>query len=144
MHMANQRRPVTTVPSTEPSEQSLDDRYGVRSPYRRALTFALLGLVVVAFLSWLVWAALGQASAETEVRVRSYDVVSQHKVRVLLDVHRVKDSAAVCTISAQAADHSVVGEERLPVSAGPEADFTMTVSITTDRKATTAVASGCS
>lgn len=129
--------------SVEAAEQLLVDRYGAPSPYRRIVTVALLSLLVVAFLSWLVWAAVGRTSPGAGVRVRSYDVVSPHEVRVELDVHRGEEPA-VCTISAQAADHSVVGEERVRVPPGADADFTMAVSITTDREATTAVAAGCS
>ncbi len=120
------------------------DRYGVPSRQGRVATIALLVLLVAAFLVWLLWAALHHASGAAGARVHSYDVVSPHEVRLLLDVHRPQEAVLVCTVTAQAVDHAVVGERVVRVPPGDEGDLTLKVSITTDREATTAVVSGCS
>lgn len=133
-----------SLQSTDGPHQSLAERYGVRSPYRRLLTVALLSLLVAAFLGWLIWAALDHSSQPAGARVRSYDVVSPHEVRVLLDVHKPENTGLVCTVTAQAVDHSVVGEKVVRVRPGAESDLTVRASVTTDREATTAHVSGCS
>jgi len=119
------------------------ERYGAPSPYRRIVTVVLLSLLVAAFLGWLTWAALDHASAPAGARVRSYDVVSPHEVRVLLDVHRPDNAVLRCTVTAQAVDHTVVGEKAVRVPPGAEGAMTLRVSVTTDREATTAHISGC-
>ncbi|MGI8887380.1 MAG: DUF4307 domain-containing protein [Nocardioidaceae bacterium] len=133
-----------TLQRADGPHQSLADRYGAPSPVRRVATVAVLGLLVAAFLSWLLWAALHSASTDAGARVRSYDVVSPHEVRMVLDVHRPENAVFVCTVTAQAADHAVVGEREVRVPPGEEADVTLPVSITTDREATTAFVSDCS
>lgn len=133
-----------SLPSADGTDQSMAQRYGVSSTYRRITTAVLLGLVVAAFLGWVVWAALNHASADAGARVRSYNVVSAHKVTVRLDVHRPQNEAVVCTLTARAEDHTVVGEQIVRVPPGEEGDLTVTTAITTDREATTAVVSGCS
>lgn len=142
--MANSRRPVSPAPGGSTPPQSMADRYGGPSPLRRVTGGVLLVLVVAAFLGWLLWAALHSASSAAGARVQSYDVVSTHEVRAVLDVHRSQDAALVCTVTAQAVDHAVVGEREVRVPPGDEGDLSLTVSITTDREATTAVVSGCS
>jgi Domain of unknown function (DUF4307) len=125
-------------------EQSLDDRYGRPSPTRRIAWWIGITTSAVAFLAWVVWAALGSASsAGYGATLRSYDVISPHLVRVQLDVHRAADRPFLCTVTAQADDHSVVGETQVRVPRGAESDLTVTASVKTDREATTAVLSTC-
>lgn len=143
VHMANGRRAVS-LPNTDGQHQSMADRYGVPSPYARIVTVALLTLLAAAFLGWLIWAALDHAASPAQPRVRSYDVVSPHEIRVVLDVRRPENAALVCTVTAQAEDHSVVGEKVVRVPPGEDGELTMRVSVTTDREATTADISGCS
>lgn len=133
-----------SLQSTDGPQQSMTERYGVPSPYRRVVTVVLLSLLVAAFLGWLIWAAVDHASAPAGARVRSYDVVTPHEVRVLLDVHRAENAVLVCTVTAQAVDYSVVGEKVVRIPPGAEGDLTVRASITTDREATTADVSECS
>ena len=133
-----------SLPTTDGRHQSLSDRYGAPSAYRRVVTVTLLCLLVAACLGWLLWAALGQTSVRSKGHVRSYEVVSPHEVKVRVAVHRLDDAAVICLISAQAADHSVVGEKRVRVPPGAEGVITVAASVTTDRRATTAVVSRCS
>lgn len=124
-------------------EQSLADRYGAPSAAgRRGWLLAVAALAAV-FVAWVVWAALHSASPGYGARLQSYDVVSPHEVRVELDAHLAADRSLVCTVTAQAADHSVVGETQVRVPAGVARDLTVTRSVKTDREATTAVVSDC-
>ncbi len=125
------------------AEQSLADRYGAPSPGRRLGGLLAIGGVAVAFLGWVVWATLGHESPGYGAQLHSYVVLSEHRVRVWLDAHRTTDRSFACTLTAQAEDHSVVGETRVPVPAGAAGDLKLRASIKTDRRATTAVVSEC-
>jgi Domain of unknown function (DUF4307) len=126
------------------AEQSLAERYGAISRRRRLRWGgAALVLVVVGSLAWLVWAALAQQSPGYGAALRSYDVVTKHRVRVVLAVHRATGKGLVCTVTALAVDHAVVGEREVGIEAGPEQDLTVPVVVKTDRRATTATVTGC-
>ena len=144
MRTHHEKGTQVSLPTADGQHQSLSDRYGAPPAYRRVVTVTLLCLLVAASLGWLLWAALGQASVRSRASVRSYDVVSPHEVKVRFAVHRLDDAALVCLISAQAADHSIVGEKSVRVPPGAEGVITVAASVTTDRQATTAVVSGCS
>ncbi len=124
-------------------EQSLAERYGTTSRIRRVTWIVAITALAVGFLAWLVWAALAQGSPGFGAALRSYDVVSNHRVRVLVTVHRAAGTSLVCTVTAQAVDHAIVGEEQVAIQAGPEGDFTVPMSLRTDRRATTATVSSC-
>lgn len=126
------------------AEQSLDERYGGgRSSTSRIAWGIAVGVLAAALLAWVTWAALGNASPGDGATLRSYDVVSAHKVRVQLDVQRAAHRPLVCMVTAQADDHSVVGQTQVKVPLGPEGDVMVTTSVKTDREATTAVLSTC-
>lgn len=124
-------------------EQSLADRYGTRSRTNRLTSILGVGALAVAFGAWLVWAALGHSSPGYGAKLQSYDVVSPHQVRVQLLAHRADHQPLVCTVTAEAADHSVVGETQVRVPLGAAGDLTVTAAVKTDREATTAVVSTC-
>jgi Domain of unknown function (DUF4307) len=70
-------------------------------------------------------------------------VVSDHEARVQLEVVRDgRHTEAVCRLQALAADHAVVGELTVPVTEGEE-DQTLSLSIRTERRATTVSSWGC-
>jgi diadenosine tetraphosphatase ApaH/serine/threonine PP2A family protein phosphatase len=129
--------------STAADEQPLENRYGERPPSSRVIRLLGVGALALAFLAWVVWATLGNESPGYGATLRSYEVVSPHEVRVQLDAHRPAHQLLVCDVSAQAQDHSVVGETLVRVPRGPEGDVVVTARVKTDRLATTAVLSTC-
>lgn len=124
------------------SEQPLEDRYGAPRPGRRLAWLVGVGVLAIGFVAWVVWAGLGQASPGYGATLRSYQVLSQHQTRVRLDVSGAVGQSFVCTVTAQAEDHAVVGEESVRLT-GSATGRTVTMSVKTDRKATTAVVSNC-
>ena len=130
---------TASPPST--AEQSLADRYGDRS--RHWARLLLIGVLALGFVGWVGWAALDHASPRYGAKIRSYDVTSPHTVKVVLDARRPEHQPLVCTVTAQAEDHAVVGEARVRVPIGAEGDVTVSATVRTDRQATTAVVSGC-
>jgi Domain of unknown function (DUF4307) len=125
-------------------EQSLEDRYGAPRPGRRVGWLVAVGVLVVGFVAWVVWAALSHAAPSTGATLRSYEVLSEHRTRVQLDVHQAAGQPLVCTVTTQAPDHAVVGEKRVRLPAADVAqDIAVTVAVKTDRAATTAVVSDC-
>lgn len=132
-----------TAPAHDGPEQSMAERYGDTSPAAKRARILAVGLLFLALVAWAVWAALDHASPAYGARIRSYDVVSPHQVRVQLDVHRLADAGFGCTVTAQAEDHSVVGEKLVQVPRGAAGDLVVTTSVVTDREATTAVISNC-
>jgi hypothetical protein len=129
--------------STVGAEQSLEERYGVPSRRRRLLWFAAVGVLAVGFVGWVVWAGLNQASAGYGATLQSYDVVSEHRVRVQLDIHRSAGQPVICLVTAQASDHAVVGQQQVRVRSGPGGDLSVVADVKTDRRATTALVSQC-
>ncbi|GAA3514779.1 hypothetical protein GCM10022234_07140 [Aeromicrobium panaciterrae] len=76
-------------------------------------------------------------------RVYGYDVVDDHRVTVKLDVVRPKPLDVECTVYAQAADHSIVGEKTVDLKATREKDLRISVDIETERRAVTGVLRTC-
>lgn len=127
----------------DPREQSLTDRYGARSPAGRIGWLLGVTALAVAFLAWVVWAALDSAPPGYGAKLHSYEVISEHEVQVTLDARRAANRPLACTVTAQAEDHSVVGETEVEIPPGAAGDITVTASVKTDREATTALVSGC-
>ncbi len=121
----------------------MDERYGLRTPNQRRLTLVLVAAVVLALLGWLGWAAWAQSRADVGGRLHSYEVVSSHQVRVVVDLTRRDGQAVVCDVTAQAADHSTVGEAQVRAPAGSDSVVSVTAVIRTDREATSASVSNC-
>ncbi len=130
---------------TEPSgeRQTLQERYGVRPAASRRVTVALVSVVAALGLGWLGWAAWSQATPDVSAALRSFDVVSPHEVEVVIDVHRASGDAVRCDVSAQADDHSVVGEDDVVVPAGDQGDLRVSVTLRTSRRATIATVDNC-
>ncbi|MDQ3307548.1 MAG: DUF4307 domain-containing protein [Actinomycetota bacterium] len=130
---------------TEPGgeRQTLQERYGVRPAASRRVTVALVSVVAALGLGWLGWAAWSQATPDVSAALRSFDVVSPHEVEVVIDVHRASGDAVRCDVSAQADDHSVVGEDDVVVPAGDQGDLRISVTLRTSRRATIATVGNC-
>ncbi len=133
---------------TEPSSpterrQTMDERYGVRTPNQRRLTLVAVAAVALALLTWVAWAAWSHGRPDVKGRLNSYDVVSPHEVTVVIDVHRRSGDPVTCTVQAQAEDHVVVGEDEVEIPAGDSGDVQTTATVRTDREATTATVTQC-
>lgn len=132
---------MTERTDTTGGEQSLLARYGEPKRTPRRLGIVAIALVALTLLGWLVWAAWSNGHPAVSAQVHSYDVVSPHVVNVTVD-YSTASAPAQCVISAQAVDHSVVGQRvvRLP---GGVSEQTLSTSIRTNREATTATVGDC-
>ncbi len=121
----------------------MDERYGVRPPNQRRLALVAVAAVVLFLLGWLGWAAWEHSRPDVGGRLRSYDVVSAHEVHVVVELSRPAGESVVCDVTAQAEDHSTVGEAQVRAPAGTETVVRVTTVIRTDREATSASLSNC-
>ena len=87
----------------------------------------------------MIWLS---SDPEVTSQLQSFDVQDDHVVSAILQVH-VDDGATdvSCTLTALAADHSVVGE--LTVHPNSSAGEQQQVTLRTDRRATTVESQGC-
>jgi hypothetical protein len=131
---------------TEPTpttEELLAARYGRRPPGRRRLLIIGVGCLTVVALAWLGWAAWAHSNPEVDGGLESFDVVSAHEVRVVITVRRDTGDAVDCTVQARAADHLLVGDERVTIAAGDSGTVRFVGSISTEREATTVTVTDC-
>ena len=117
----------------------LADRYGTASPARRRLVILASGVVGLLALAWLAWAAWFQSTPEVASSMQAFEVVDSHTVLVK---PASSDVAANCLVRAFSADHSVVGELNFEV-AGQSGTTQQTVSLRTEREATSVELVGC-
>lgn len=100
---------------------------------------AAVGITIgIAFAAWV-----GFQDKPITARVWGYDVVDDHKVTVKLDVVRPNPLDIECTVYAQAADHSIVGEKTVELPAIDEEETRVEVDIETERRAVTGVLRTC-
>lgn len=119
---------------------TLDARYGRRTRGRWLWpTVAAVGVLLG--VAWAAWVALDTDPVSGEIH--GYTVESPTRVVATLDVRRPDPVPARCTLYAQALDHSVVGERTVDVPAGRGERTRVTVPITTEREAVTAVVRTC-
>jgi len=121
----------------------LADRYGTASPARRRLVILASGVVGVLALAWLAWAAWFQSTPEVASSMQAFEVVDSHTASATVLVKPASsDVAANCLVRAFSADHSVVGELNFEV-AGQSGTTQQTVSLRTEREATSVELVGC-
>lgn len=138
-----------TDPTTRPGLSAAErERLARRYPkplLPRPLLVGVIAVVAAVALAWLIWAALAWSSPVVSGQVPAFTVVSDTRIDVTVTVDRPDPSVpVVCRISAQAADFQPVGEVNLPVEASEHRLVDVKVSITTLRRATTAVVRNCS
>ncbi|MBA3234236.1 MAG: DUF4307 domain-containing protein [Propionibacteriales bacterium] len=119
------------------------ERYGVVPTRRQRLPLVLGVLVSLVLLAWLLWAAWSHSTPAVAGGLTSYDVVSSHQVRVVVDVSRQDGDPVTCTVSAQAEDHVVVGEDDVTFPAGPARTVQTTMTLRTEREATSVAVTDC-
>lgn len=133
---------MQTPPGNAP-RQTMVQRYGAprwSGRWQRSLLgLALAGLLV----AWVIWAALGQQTPRAVAVLHSYDVSSPHTISVTLDVSRTDHGPVSCTVTAQAEDHSVVGQQVVHVPAGSASTVTARAVVRTNRTAVTAIVGRC-
>ncbi len=119
----------------------LGARYGNSSSRPRWFwpLVAAVGIVIgVAFAAWV-----GFQDKPITARVWGYEVVDDHQVTVKLDVVRPDPLAVQCTVYAQAADHSIVGEKTVNLPPSEQQQIRIAVDVETERRAVTGVLRTC-
>lgn len=100
---------------------------------------AAIGITIgIVFAAWV-----GFQDKPVTARLWAYDVVGDHLVTVSLDVVRPDPLDVRCTVYAQAADHSVVGEKTVDVPASQQEQTRISIDIETERRAVTGVLRTC-
>ena len=121
---------------------AMPERYGRPRRGARALVVGASALLAAAGLTWLVWAATASAP-DVDAGVRGYEVVSAARTDVTLEVRRRVSGAVSCEVYAQAEDTTIVGERTVRLGSSGPGTVTTTISIATERRATTAVLREC-
>jgi len=118
----------------------LDARYGRRTP-RRWIWPAVAVIGIAGAVAWAAWVAFQPRPVNGVLW--GYEVLSDHRVQVTLDLHRPDPLTVECTVFAQAQDHSVVGERTVTVPASTSKNTRVEATITTERRAVNGVLRGC-
>ena len=118
----------------------LSSRYGTsHRPRWFWPAVAAVGIALgIAFAAWV-----GFQKDDVSARLWGYDVVDDRTVTVTLDVVRPDPLAVRCTVYAQAADHSIVGEKTVDVPASQKEIVRVSIDIETQRRAVTGVLRTC-
>jgi len=118
----------------------LSSRYGSRQRPRWFWpAIAAVGITLgVAFAAWV-----GFQKDPVTGRLWGYDVISDTRVTVTLDVVRPDPLDVTCTVYAQADDHSIVGEKTVDVPASEREKVRVDIDIETERRAVTGVLRTC-
>jgi hypothetical protein len=122
-----------TAPTTD-----LADRYGTAPSRWRPLGLGIVGLLVVAFLAWVAWAAIEHGSPDVDADLIRFDILSDHEVEVGVDVILRDGVRADCRLRAIAEDKHTVGDLAFAPTAGRN-----TVTMRTERLATSVELLGC-
>jgi hypothetical protein len=109
----------------------------------RRLTATLVAAGAAVAMVWLIWAALSHARPAVAAQVTSYEAFDT-SMKVTFTVDRPDPGRPVsCRVAAQAANHETVGEQNVPVAAGPFRLVDVSVEIRTVRRAVAATVGGC-
>ena len=117
---------------------AMPERYGRPRRGPRLLLVAASALVAVLGLVWLVWAATSHSTPDVSAGVSGYEVVSDSRTDVTLEVQRRVTGAVRCAVYAQAEDKAIVGEREVRLASAGPGTVTTTIGIATERRATTA------
>ena len=125
------------------ARRAMPERYGRRPLWGRLALIAALALLVGGGLAWLTYAAVEGSTPDVDAGVRSFEVESERRTTLTMEVVRRTDSAVRCEVYAQAADLQVVGERSVRLPPAPPGTEAVTVAITTERRAATAAIREC-
>jgi len=124
------------------AQDTLAERYGAPSPWRRRAVIGVAVVLVAAFAGWLAWAVLEHATPTVRSELETFEVVDDHTVRAVLVVTLDDpDVDASCTLRAIAEDHTTVGE--LTFTPDPGQGRRQEQTIRTERRATSVEKVGC-
>jgi hypothetical protein len=135
--------PAADAAADRATQDLMAERYGRRTPGRRRLTISVVVVGALVALGWLLWAAWVQSNPEVTGGLQSFDVVSEHQLKVVIQVDRDSGAAVTCTVEAAAADHGIVGDQTVTIPAGSSGTVTFEATIATDRLASAATVSDC-
>lgn len=122
------------------TNDALRDRYGrrVRPRWFWPLITVIGVAVGVAFAAWV-----GFQDKPVSAQLHSYDVVSDQRVDVTVEVATPDPVDVRCTVYAQAHDHSTVGEKTIDIPAAEQPERRITIPVETQRKAVNGVLRSC-
>ena len=124
------------------AQDTLAERYGAPTPWRRNALIAASVAVAAVFLGWLAWTVYDHSTPEVTSELETFSVLDDHTVTAVLVV--ILDDAEVnasCTLRAYAEDHTTVGE--LTFTPDPSKGRRQVQTIRTDRRATSVESQGC-
>ncbi|MFF8310539.1 DUF4307 domain-containing protein [Streptomyces lydicus] len=121
-----------------------DGRYGRSADQRADRKLKIIGAVLgAALLGVIAWSGVSYiAGQDLSGRVITWDAVSDHAVKVHLEIVKGADDKGVCTLRSQADDGSEVGRKDVTVDQRTEQVDTE-VTLRTTKRATNAVLVGC-
>ncbi|PBC84756.1 protein of unknown function [Streptomyces sp. 2224.1] len=121
-----------------------DGRYGRSADARADRNLKIIGAVLgAALLAVIGWCGVSYISGQgLSARVITWDAVSDHAVKVHLEVVKDTDAKGVCTLRSQAEDGSEVGRKDVTVDQR-SAQVDTEVTVRTTKRATNAVLVGC-
>jgi hypothetical protein len=129
----------TAVPSRTPPP----DRYGAPSPGRRLAVIVASVVLAVTGLAWVIWAGLGQASADVRWTDVGFQIVDNSRVTVTYDVGKDPAATAVCSLQALDQAKSTVGIARVTIGPASARVTRRTDEIRTSALAVTGVVKEC-
>ncbi|MEU9124023.1 DUF4307 domain-containing protein [Streptomyces sp. NPDC048506] len=121
-----------------------EGRYGRSADQRADRKLKIIGAVLgVALLGVVGWSGVSYiAGQDLSGRVITWDAVSDHAVKVHLEVVKDTDDTGVCTLRSQADDGSEVGRKDVTIDQRTDQVDTE-VTVRTTKRATNAVLVGC-
>jgi hypothetical protein len=124
------------------SAQTLEERYGARSPGRRRVVIAASAVLALAFLGWLGWVVYETLTPQVTSSLESFHIDDAHTATAVVAVSLSSaDVEATCQLRAYAADHTTVGATSF--TPDPSKGQRQTVQIKTERLATAIESLGC-
>jgi hypothetical protein len=130
-------RPTTPPPGRYGRQRPAD---AARTDRRLKITGAVLGALLLAFVAWAGWSYVGGQKVTGELT--AFDVVSDTRVEVSVQIRKPAGTDGVCTLRAQAEDGLEVGRAdfRFDDDAG---SVHRSVTLRTTQRATSAELIGC-
>ncbi|KUL38595.1 hypothetical protein ADL22_17615 [Streptomyces sp. NRRL F-4489] len=125
-------------------EELPEGRYGRSADQRADRTLKIVGGVLGAVLLGVVgWLGASYISGQDlSGRIITWEAVSDHAVKVHLEVVKGKDDRGVCTLRSQATDGSEVGRKDVAIDQR-SGQVDTEVTLRTTKRATNAVLVGC-
>jgi hypothetical protein len=119
---------------------TVQDRYGRRQ--RPRWFWPVFSAVAISIgVAWTAWVAFDEPTVSADVY--AYEIVSESRTVITLDVRRPEPVDITCTVQAQALDHSVVGERTVELPATEQRRQRLEIDVETEREAVTGVLRTC-